>query len=217
MSKKQIVVIGLGRFGSSLARSLAELGHEVLALDRDMARVEDAAEFVTHAAQVEATDEDALRKMGVGDFDIGAVAIASDIKSSILITVLLKRLGVRMVVSKAQDALHGEILTKVGADRVVYPERETAIRIAHGFVAPDLLDYLEVAPGYGIATLRVSADFSSLGLTVADLKKKFAVTALVLRRGGELTLNPSSGEVLRHGDLLVIAGEDGRLESAGTT
>lgn len=212
MAKKQVVVIGLGRFGSSLARSLTELGHEVLALDRDMARVEDVAEFVTHAAQVDATDEDALRQMGVADVEVGTVAIASDIKSSILVTVLLKRLGVKTVISKAQDALHGEILAKVGADRVVYPERETAVRLAHGLAAPDLVDYLPVTPGYGIATLQVPQDFAGLNLTVADLRRKFAVATLILRRGGEVTLNPTAGEILRPDDLIVLAGPDDKLE-----
>jgi trk system potassium uptake protein TrkA len=212
MAKKQVVVIGLGRFGSSLARSLTELGHEVMALDRDMARVESVTESVTHAAQVDATDEDALREMGVADVEVGAVAISSDLKSSILITVLLKRLGVRTVIAKAQDTLHGEILTKVGADRVIYPERETAIRLAHGLAAPDLVDYLQVTPGYGIATLLVPPDFAGLNLTVSDLRRRFAVATLVLRREGEVTLNPTPSEILKPDDLLVLAGQDDKLE-----
>src|SRR5450830_908809 len=117
MAKKQVVVIGLGRFGSSLARTLSDLGNEVLGLDIDLKRVEFVAEFATQAAQVDATDEEALREMGVRNFDIGGVAVGGDIKSSILVTLLLKRLGVKTVISKAQDDLYGEILEKVGADR----------------------------------------------------------------------------------------------------
>lgn len=217
MAKKQVVVIGLGKFGSSLARTLSELGHEVLALDREMGRVEEVAESVTHAAKLEATDEDALREMGVGEFDIGAVAIATDLKSSILITVLLKRLGVKMVISKAQDQLHGEILAKVGADRVVYPEHETAVRVAHGLATASLLDYLQVVPGYGIATLEVPPESTGLGSQVSDLKSRYGLTALMLRRGEEIIVNPSRSERLIVGDLLVIAGTDHQIEAVKTS
>ena len=130
-------MIGLGRFGKSLARALSELGHEVLGLDREMSEVEAASEFVTQAIQADATDEDTLLQTGVRNFDVGVVAIATDVKSSILVTLLLKRLGVKTVISKAQDDLHGEILSKVGADRVVFPERETGVRLAHALTTPN--------------------------------------------------------------------------------
>jgi len=213
MVKKQIVVIGLGRFGSSLARTLAELGHEVLGLDKDLRKVEEVAEFATQAAQIDATDEDALKEMGVRNFDIGIVAIGSDLKSSILVTLLLKRLGVKMVISKAQDDLHGDILAKVGADRVVFPERETGVRVAHSLVTPSLVDYLEVMPGFGIAKLVAPPDFVGKELGQIDLRGRFGVTTLVLRRGSELILNPSRSEVIGRGDALIIAGRDEQLEA----
>lgn len=217
MDKKQVVVIGLGRFGSSLARTLTELGHEVLGLDRDLRKVEDIAESVTQAAQVDATDEDALREMGVRNFDIGVVAIGTDVKSSILVTLLLKRLGVEMVISKAQDELHGEILERVGADRVVYPERETGVRVAHGIAAPNVVDYLEVMPGYGIAKLVAPPAFEGRELGQLDLKARYGLTTLVLQRGEELILNPARSEVVRRGDTLVLAGRDEQLDALRTT
>lgn len=217
MDKKQVVVIGLGRFGSSLARTLTELGHEVLGLDRDLRKVEDIAESVTQAAQVDATDEDALREMGVRNFDIGVVAIGTDVKSSILVTLLLKRLGVEMVISKAQDELHGEILERVGADRVVYPERETGVRVAHGIATPNVVDYLEVMPGYGIAKLVAPPAFEGRELGQLDLKARYGLTTLVLQRGEELILNPARSEVVRRGDTLVLAGRDEQLDALRTT
>lgn len=218
MTKKQaVVVIGLGRFGSSLARTLTGLGHEVLGLDRDLKKVEDVAEFATQAAQVDATDEEALRDMGVRNFDIGVVAIGGDIKSSILITLLLKRLGVKMVVSKAQDDLHGDILGKVGADRVVYPERETGIRVAHSLVTPNLVDYLEVMPGFGVAKLVAPPSFVGRELGEIDLRGRFGVTTLVLRRGDELILNPTRSEVVGRGDVMIVAGRDDQLEMIRTS
>ena len=217
MVKKQIVVVGLGRFGTSLVRTLVEAGHEVLALDKDLRKVEDASEFATQAAQVDATDEDALREMGVRNFDIAVVAIGTDIKSSILVTLLLKKVGVRMVVSKAQDDLHGEILGRVGADRVVYPERETGIRVAHSLMTPSLVDYLEVMPGYGIAKLVAPPDFVGRELAEIDLKGRFGVTTLALRRGNEIILNPIRSEVVGRDNVLIIAGKDEQLEAMRTS
>lgn len=217
MAKKQVVVIGLGRFGSSLARTLSDQGNEVLGLDIDLKRVEFVAEFATQAAQADATDEDALREMGVRDFDIGVVAIGGDIKSSILVTLLLKRLGVKMVISKAQDDLHGEILEKVGADRVVYPERETGVRVAHAISTPNLVDYLEVISGYGIAKLVVPLSFVGKELGQLELRSRYGLTPLILRRAGELLINPSRSEVLNQGDVLVLSGKDEQLEALRTT
>lgn len=217
MAKKQVVVIGLGRFGTSLARTLSELGHEVLGLDTDLRQVEEVSEFVTQAVQVDATDEDALREMGVRNFDIAVVAIGTDIKSSILVTLLLKRLGVPMVVSKAQDDLHGDILAKVGADRVVYPERETGTRVAHALTTPNLVDYLEVMPGYGIAKLVAPPTFVGKELGQLDLKGTFGLTTLILRRGDEVIVNPPRSEVVGRGDILVLAGRDEQLEALRTS
>ena len=217
MAKKQVVVIGLGRFGSSLARTLSDQGNEVLGLDIDLKRVEFVAEFATQAAQADATDEDALREMGVRDFDIGVVAIGGDIKSSILVTLLLKRLGVKTVISKAQDDLHGEILEKVGADRVVYPERETGVRVAHAISTPNLVDYLEVISGYGIAKLVVPLSFVGKDLGQLELRSRYGLTPLILRRAGELLINPSRSEVLNQGDVLVLSGKDEQLEALRTT
>lgn len=216
MSKKQIVVIGLGRFGSSLAHALMEQGHEVLGLDSDMKRVEEVAEFATQAAQVDATDEEALREMGVRNFDVGVVAIGDDIKSSILVTLLLKRLGVKTVICKAQDDLHGEILEKVGADRVVYPERETGVRLAHSLTSTSLVDYLEVMAGFGIAKMVVPQTFAGKELGQLDLKGNFGITTLILHRGTDLIVNPSRSEVLSRGDVLVLAGRDEKLEALRT-
>ncbi|RPJ20387.1 MAG: TrkA family potassium uptake protein, partial [Planctomycetaceae bacterium] len=152
-NRKQVVVIGLGRFGSSLAHTLVELGHEVLGIDKNLDAVNAAADFVTQSVQADASGEEALKEIGVRNFDIGVVSIGEDVKSSILITLLLKRLGVQWVVSKAADELHGEILRRVGADRVVYPESETGVRVAHGLAVPAVVDYLKVIPGYGISKI----------------------------------------------------------------
>ncbi len=121
------------------------------------------------------------------------------------------------MISKALDDLHGEILEKVGADRVVYPERETAVRVAHRLTTPDLVDYLEVMPGYGIAKLAVPMAFVGKELGQLDLKGRFGLTTLLLRRGGECIVNPARSEMLGRGDLLVLSGRDDHLEALRTT
>ena len=131
MSKKQFVVIGLGRFGSSIAKTLYSLGNEVLAIDSDEEVVQSIADSVTQAIQAEATDEATLKSLGIRNFDVAVVTVGTDVQSSIMITLLVKELGIKYVVAKAQNELHAKVLYKIGADRVVFPERDMGIRVAH--------------------------------------------------------------------------------------
>jgi trk system potassium uptake protein TrkA len=211
-TRHSVAVLGLGRFGQSVARELTRLGHDVLALDRSERIVQSVADDVTHAVQADITDEDALRELGVGDFDTAIVGVSTNLEASILTTVLLKRLGVRRIVAKAGNELHGSILQQVGASRVVYPERETGLRVAHSFAAPGVHDYLDVAPGYGFARVGAAEALTGKTLSELDLPGKLGVTAVALHRGGTVTLNPHPSERLRAGDELIVAGLDEDLE-----
>ncbi|MXO80304.1 TrkA family potassium uptake protein, partial [Paenibacillus sp. OT2-17] len=144
MKTQQFVVIGLGRFGSSLALQLVDMGCEVLGIDRNEDVVDSMSEMLTHTVVADATDEDSLRSLGIRNFDCGIVAIGNDIQVSILTAILLKELGVKKVVAKAISVLHGRALEKLGVDRIIYPERDMGIRVAHQLVTPNLLDYLEL-------------------------------------------------------------------------
>ncbi|MHB1416971.1 MAG: potassium channel family protein [Chloroflexota bacterium] len=210
--RSSVIIIGLGRFGSSLARTLAANGHEVLGIDSDLKKVEDIAEDVTQAAQADATDEDALAELGVRNFDIGVVAIGTDIKSSILTTLLLKKLGVNNVIAKANDHLHAEILDRIGADSVVFPESDTGVRVAHTLGAPSLVDYMQVMRGYGIAKIVLPKAFAGKHMEDIDLKGRFGVTPLILVRGEDLIVNPSRHQDLQEKDVLVISGSDEQME-----
>jgi trk system potassium uptake protein len=212
VKQRQVAVLGLGRFGQAAAVELTRLGHEVLAVDASERAVLEVAEHVTHSAQADVTDADALRELGVGEMDVAIVAISGVLEASILCTVQVKELGVPRVIAKAATALHGSILERVGADRVVYPERETGIRLAHSFTAAGVRDYLDVAPGYGIARVPVSDALSGKSLAESDLRRTCGVTVVALRRGGSVTLNPPAAEVLRAGDELIVAGLDEDLE-----
>ncbi|ACZ40389.1 potassium channel family protein [Sphaerobacter thermophilus] len=209
---RQVLVIGVGRFGSAVARELERLGHEVLAIDRDARAIEDIADDVTHAIIADATDKDVLRKLGAQDFDVAVVAIGTDERSSILATTLLNRLGIKRVVAKAQNPLHGEILKMVGADRVVYPESETGTRLAHSLTMPlSVSDYFDVGPGYGLAKLSV-ASFAGKTLDELQLRSRYGVTPLFLRRGDKVIVNPHGSERLTAEDELTVAGKDEQLE-----
>jgi trk system potassium uptake protein TrkA len=212
MAKEQVMVIGLGRFGSAVARELERLGHQVLAIDRDEEQVNDIAPDVTHALQLDAADEDALRSAGAGEFQTAIVAISSDAEPSIFATMVLKRLGVRTVIAKAGSQLHGEILSRVGADRVVLPERETGLRLAHSFNVPNVIDYLDVAPNFGIEKIRPPASFVGKSLGELDLKTRLGLTPIALRRGKQVFVNPARDERVAEGDELILIGRDDKLD-----
>jgi trk system potassium uptake protein len=213
MAREPVLVIGLGRFGAALARELEKLGHEVLAVDQSEQVVNEVAPAVTHALQLDASDEEALRSAGAADFAHAVVAISTKAEPSIFATMLLKRLGVPNVIAKAGDELHAQILSLVGADRVILPEKETGIRLAHSFLVPNVIDYLDVAPDVGIEKIRPPARFIGRTLGEIDLKGSFGVTALVLRRGDSVLVNPSRDERISEGDELILVGEDRRLET----
>lgn len=212
MAGQQVVVIGLGRFGSAVAVELERLGHEVLAVDRSEERVNDIASSVTHALQLDASDEEALRAAGVGEFQSAIVAISSDAEPSIFAVMVLKRLGVSNVIAKAGGALHGEILARVGADRVVFPERETGLRLAHSFNAPNVIDYLDVAPSFGIEKIHPPSSFVGRTLGDLDLKGRLDLTPIVLRRGQQVLVNPARDERIAEGDELIVVGRDEKLD-----
>ena len=212
MAREQVMVIGLGRFGSAVARELERLGHQVLAIDRSEQQVNDIASDVTHALQLDAADEDALRSAGAGDFQTAIVAISTDAEPSIFATMVLKRLGVRTVIAKAGSQLHGEILSRVGADRVVLPERETGLRLAHSFNVPNVIDYLDVAPNFGIEKIRPPASFIGKSLGDLDLKTRLGLTPIALRRGQQVFVNPARDERVAEGDELILIGRDDKLD-----
>jgi len=210
--KENVAVLGLGRFGAAVATELVQLGHEVLGIDSDIATVQQLSNELTHVVQAEATDEEALLRLGIQEYDAAVVGITENLETSILATLLLKRLGVKRVVVKARNGTHGEILTRVGADRVVYPERDTGLRVAHSWSSLDITDSLDVVEGYSIS--KVVAPVELVGKTVQEaiLDREFNVTLLLLSRGERVTVYPSSSEILRAGDVMVMSGAMADME-----
>lgn len=212
--KKQIVVVGLGRFGASLATTLYGLGNEVLAIDSNERKVTEVADKVTRAVQADVTNENVLKELGVGNFDVGIVGIGYNILNSILVTSILKRLGVKYLVGRAVDELHGSILSRIGADAIIYPESETGARVAHSITSPDILDHIPLTGQYGVTKLLAPSYF--LGLTLADLgfgrTSKLGLSVLLIQRQKEVIVTPDRAEIIRQGDVLIVAGIDSSLE-----
>jgi trk system potassium uptake protein len=213
--KHSVLVVGLGRFGTAAARELTALGHEVLAIDSSEARVNDIAPEVTHAIELDASDEDALKAVGAGEFEHAIVAISTNTEASIFATMALKTLGVGNVIAKAANGLHGAILERVGADRVVYPEREMGIRVAHTFSIRPVIDYIDVAPGFGIVKMHPPKSFVGKTLRELDLANRFKLTPIGIRRGNEVTVNPHRDDRINASDELILIGLDVRLEELG--
>lgn len=209
--KPSVLVIGLGRFGTAAALELMTLGHEVLAVDIDEATVNDIAPEVTHAVQLDATDEGALKSVGAGDFEFAIVAISSATDASIFATMALKNLGVTQVIGKAATKLHGAILERIGADRVIYAEQEMGERVAHSLSIPGVLEYLDLAPQFGIIKIRPPEAWIGKTLKELDLAKR-QLSSVALRRGQDVTVNPSLDAVLAATDELILLGRDEQLE-----
>ncbi len=210
---KSFVVLGIGRFGSSLARTLYRLGHEVLAIDDDEDVIQEIADDVTHAVVGDCVDENTLRSLGVRNFDVAIVAIGGELQSSILATVVLKDLGVKHIVAKAQSDLHAKVLKRVGADKVVFPERDMGIRLANNLSSENILDYIELSPDYSIAEIMVPPNW--IGQTLKDLnvRAKYGITILACKNGSGIHVAPAPEYKLGTEDDLVVLGANDDLSS----
>ena len=215
MANQQIVVIGLGRFGSSVAYTLYQMGHDVLALESDQVRMQAAMGHVTYPVQGDATEEAVLRELGIPNFDMAVVAIGSNLESSIMSTVLLKSMGVPHIVARAKTQLHGQTLERVGADVIVHPEQETGEHVARGLFHPEVQDFMEVAPNFGISKVKASPQTTNLTLKEAGLtgaRDKYGLAVLAIRRGKDVILLPSEDERIQKEDTLVLASKEDMLD-----
>ncbi|WP_366922547.1 TrkA family potassium uptake protein [Metallumcola ferriviriculae] len=214
--RKQFAVLGLGRFGSSVAETLTELGHEVLAIDIDETKVQHLADVVTHAVQADGMDEETLRSLGVRNFDVAVVAIGKDIQANILVTVILKELGVKYIVSKAQNELHGKVLERVGADKVVYPERDMGHRVANNLVSANVLDYIELAQDYSIMEIVAPGIAHGKSLGELNLRARHGVSVLAVKTGEKINVAPGADAIIKENDVLVVVGENRAIQNLAT-
>ncbi|GGE17787.1 potassium transporter Trk [Marinithermofilum abyssi] len=209
---KQFAVIGLGRFGGSVAQTLHDMGYEVLAIDRDPQRVQDYAQIVTHAVEADSTDENALRALGIRNFDVVVVSIGEDMQSSILTTLILLELGVKKVVVKARNDLQGKVLYRIGAHKVIYPERDMGVRVAHNLISPNILDYIELADDYSILEISAGEFFRGKTLEELDIRAKFGCNVMAIKSGDRINIAPMANDVIHEGDILVVIGHNDDLK-----
>jgi trk system potassium uptake protein TrkA len=214
MKKHSYAVIGLGRFGSALARELVQLGYEVLGIDKNEERIDNMSEYLTHVAVADSIDEETLRSLGIRNFDCVVVAIGNDIQASIMTTIILKDMGIKKVVTKAQTKLHGKVLQKIGVDRVVFPERDMGIRVAHQLVTPNLLDYIELSKEYTIAELNVSGKISGHSLKELDTRARYgcSIVAIINKKVCRVNIAPSAEDQVEEGDVMVVIGTNEQID-----
>lgn len=208
MERKQFIVIGMGRFGQSVARSLASMGKEVLAVDKSEELIGDIAPYVTHAVQADATDEKALNALGLRNFDAALVTIGDDIQASILVTLLCKEMGVGYVVAKAQTDLHAKVLLKIGADKVVFPERDMGMRLAHNLAAANVIDYIQVSEDLRVLEVNAIGAWAGKSLTDLDFRKRYSINVIAIKKeAGKVNSAPHGEDVIEKGDMLIVVGQ----------
>ena len=211
---KQFVVIGIGRFGSAVAKRLCELGHEVLAIDTDEDEIQNISDKVTHAVTADASDEGVLKSLGVRNFDVAVVAIGSDIQASIITTLMLKDLGVKYVVAKAQNDVHAKVLYKIGADRVVFPERDMGERVAHNLIATNIMEFIELSPEFSIIEFVVPRSWVGKNLREINLRVKYGVNVVALKSINSNMMNaaPMADSEIKEDSILVVIGSNENLK-----
>ncbi|WP_286676281.1 potassium channel family protein [Peribacillus asahii] len=207
MAIKQYAVIGLGRFGTSVARRLYEAGQEVLGIDANEEKVEDAELFVTHAVVADTTEAKALTSIGISNFDCVIVAIGNDMQSSILTVSLLKELGVKKVIAKALGKRHGQVLEKVGADWIIYPERDMGERVANQLLSPNMLNYIELSKEHSIEEIMIPLKMAEKSLRDLDIRAQYNVSVIAIVREGDIIISPSPDRIIHKEDLLVMIGK----------
>ncbi len=207
MSKKQFVVIGMGRFGQAVAKCLTNLGKEVLAVDSSADLINEVAPYVTHAIQADATDEKALVALGIKNFDVAVVTMGENIQASILITMMCKEMGVNFVLAKAQTELHAKVLRKTGADKVVFPERDMGMRVAHKLADSRVVDYVEMADDLRIMDIDVIDAWVGKDLSQLNFRQKYDVNVIAIKKQNkDINTSPNGADVLEKGDMLIVAG-----------
>jgi trk system potassium uptake protein TrkA len=214
--KKQFAVIGLGKFGSAVATSLAEQGFNVIAVDSEERRVKALVDSVTLAVQLDALDEQALREAGIANVDVAIVSIGQDIAASMLAVVILKDIGIKEIIAKAVNELHGRVLRKIGVKRVIYPEKDMAIRLAKNLTGPEFLEQIELSPDYSIVEVSAPSFVWDKRVKDSDLRSGYGISIIAIlgsrmvegREEHIMNINPYPDDVIKKGDIIVLLGAD---------
>lgn len=203
---KRYAVIGCGRFGSNVVLTLNSLGNEVLAIDIDGERIQEISIEVSNAVQADVIDQNVLRELDVGNFDVVIVGIGSNYRASIMATLMAKELGAIKVIARAGDFNHGKALSKVGADKIIYPEQDMGIRLAHNLVSSNILDFIELSPEYSILGITALDEWSDKTLKELKLPSIYGINVMAIKRGKDINVSPCADDIILKGDILVVIG-----------
>jgi len=209
---KQFVVIGCGRFGEALSTKLVELGKEVMVVDISEEIVQNISQTVTYAVQADATDENSIKSLGISNFDVAVISIGANIQASLLVTLMIKELGVKKVIAKAQNELHAKILYKIGADRVVFPEREMGIRVAKNLVSKNVLDFIEFAPDYSVMEVLVLDEWIGRSLIEIDMRSRYGINVMAIKHGDDINISLIGTYEIKKDDILIVIGNNSDLQ-----
>jgi trk system potassium uptake protein TrkA len=222
---RQFAVIGLGRFGYSVAETLIKKGAQVLAIDKDEERVQKISEIATYAVTLDATDEKTLKSIGVQNVDVAVVSIGEDIEASVLVVMILKEMGLKEIVAKAITDLHARILVNLGVSKVIFPEREMGKRLANSLIMPTVMDFIQLSDEYSIAEIPAPKEFGGKTLKELGIRARYNMNVLAIRRkvptlidegetsySEETIISPSADDTIEAGDILVILGENSKFQ-----
>lgn len=209
--RKEFVVFGLGKFGLSVAKALADNGCQVMAVDSEQSKVEEIAETVTYAVCTDVTDTDAIHSLGIRNFDGAIVAIGENLEASVLVTIIAKEMGIPFVMAKAQTELQAKVLKKVGADKIVFPEKETGIRIANNLMSDNFFDAIELSTKYSMMDLDVPAEWIGKTLRELNLRASKKINVIGIKKEEEFEITPDPDMPLTEDDVLVIIGRNQTL------
>lgn len=212
MRAKQFVICGLGRFGISLATTLADSGYEVMVIDKSEEKIQEISALVTHAVQADTADMDTLKSLGIRNFDVAVVSIGKDIQSSIMTTLLLKELGIPYVVAKASSDLHERVLRKIGADRIIQPEQDMGMRIATNLISGNILDYIQLSSEYSIIEMPILEEWRNKTIKDLDARSKYGINIIAIQRHGHIDISPAPDYTLTSDDVLVVLGDNKQLQ-----
>ena len=201
------LVIGAGRFGSAVAKTLHQLEKEVLLMDKNEERLQTISDEVTHTVIADAMDEKSLKALEAENFDVAIVAIGSDLNASILITLLLKEIGVKTIICKAVTELQAKTLYKLGASSVIFPERDTGVRVAHNLVSTTILDSIDIDPKFSLIETIVPKPWIDQSIIELDIRNKYNLNLLAIKRNDNVDVTPNPDQILKEGDIIILLGE----------
>lgn len=209
---KEIAVIGLGKFGRSVAEAYSEAGGMVLAIDMDEEKVQEIAELVTYAVKADVTEADTVRTLGLSNVDVAVIAITDNLEASVMATILSKEEGVPYVMAKAQNEVHAKVLRKVGADKIIFPEKEMGVRIARNLKIDHLMDIVDLSEEYSIIEAQTPKSWVGKKLAEINSRKKYGINVIGSRQNGKIEVNISPDKPLSEDMVLIVIGDNEQID-----